>query len=254
MRATILALACFAASCVSSRRGSVDIDLERASGPARPGLGEHARFEPRAPQANVRPPTSAHGAVPPPNAEPALSGAASVGATGAKMAKPAASSLPEAKVAVTGVTAGAAAPAVSAPPSAGRAPHGETSPAARVVFAVASPEGGPEPDAAEIAAAPAMSGVDKDEIGKLLKSRLDVGAYRVQMSVTRDFSSPVFDRTYDAMKDINLYAEFLSSGVKADRDAYWVRIAFIDLLAIGKPFTDPRLYDLDKKRRDDGGD
>ena len=168
------------------------------------------------------------------------------------MAKPTASSLPESKVAAGGVKAGPGAPAVSAPPSAGRAPRGDQAPAESVVFAVSGPVGGPEPspDAAAVAAPP-MSGVDKDEIARLLKARLDVGAYRVQMSVTRDFSPVIFDRTYDAMKDINLYEEFLASGVHADREAYWVRIAFIDLLEIEKPFTEPRLYGLDKKRRDE---
>jgi hypothetical protein len=83
----------------------------------------------------------------------------------------------------------------------------------------------------------------------MLKARLDVGAYRVQISVNKSFENPVFDRTYDAMKDINLYEEFVASGVRADRDAYWVRIAFVDLLQIETPFTEPRLYGLDKKRR-----
>ena len=168
------------------------------------------------------------------------------------MAKPTASSLSGAKVSAGNVKAEPGAPAVFTPASAGLAPRGDQAPAERVVFAVSGPDGGPSPaqDAAAVAAAPPMSGVDKDEIARLLKARLDVGAYRVQMSVARDFSPVIFDRTYDAMKDINLYAEFLASGVKADRDAYWVRIAFIDLLEIEKPFTDPRLYGLDKKRRD----
>lgn len=253
MRATILALACLAAACSSSRRGAVDLDAERAAAPSRPAVLEHARFEPRAPEVPARPRASPHGAVPPPSVEPAPSGAGSIGASLGKAPKPSPSSLPESKVAAGGVKAGPGAPAVSAPASAGRAPRGDEGPAAHVVFAVAGPEGGPapNPDAAAAASAPPLSGVDKDEIARLLKARLDVGAYRVQMSATRDFEPVLFDRTYDAMKDINLYEEFLTSGVKADRDAYWVRIAFIDLLEIEKPFTDPRLYGLDKKRRDD---
>jgi len=110
--------------------------------------------------------------------------------------------------------------------------------------------GAPTTASAAAATAPSMSAINRVEIAKLMENRLDIGAYRVQISPTADFEQPVFDKTYDMMKDINLFEEFRAEGVKLEREAYWVRIAFIDLLNMELPFTKPRLYGMDKKRRD----
>ena len=98
---------------------------------------------------------------------------------------------------------------------------------------------------------PVMSDVKGGQVDKLLENRLDVTAYRIQISSTGDFEQPIFDRTYDAMKPIDLINEFDNAGVVMDQDAYWVRIALIDLLDREEKFTKPRLYGLDKKRKDD---
>ncbi len=242
----ILILACLPSACASQARGVIETDdarMDRAprslssAGAADAENGSPARG----------PKASAHGAVMPPSIEPPFSaGRPGAAPGGGKMPRGDKSPLPNTAVADAGapVPYGAVAPAAAPPPLSGPAPRGDGSPVAGAVFAISG--GGAEeahPDA------PPMSGVDKDEISKLLKNRLDIGAYRVQMSATREFSTIVFDKSFDAMTDINLYEEFRRSRIRADRDAYWVRLAFIDLIAVETPFTEPRLYGLDKKRR-----
>jgi hypothetical protein len=255
MRALILIL--LAAGCSGRRRRAEEFDPDPRA--ARPPLSSRTGAPAGAAAAPIAAPGRSYprGAIPPPSGEPERYGAASVGrAKGSPPAeKP--SNLPAGKAAPPAVKADAGAPAVAAPAAAGRAPRGDEGPGEAVVFAVSGPEAAPETGRAldatreQVAAAPAMSGLDKDEISKMLNARLDVGAYRVQISDSKSFEKPLFDRSYDAMKDINLYEEFLASGVHADREAYWVRIAFIDLIQIETPFTEPRLYGLDKKRRDE---
>lgn len=99
-------------------------------------------------------------------------------------------------------------------------------------------------------ALPTLSSLDNTAIKGMMEKRLDIGGYRVQLSETEDFAAPIFDGQYDIMQPIDLMDELAKAGIKTEREAYWVRIAFIDLLAVEEPFTNPRLYGLDKRRRE----
>ncbi len=263
MRAIIGALVFLTAACASGGRPSIELDSEKDAS---------AAFPPRrsGPRSARTPPAQSR------QAKPAAQGAAapvSGIAPAAGKAPPVRTELPTALGEADIAKAGASPESSSTRPSVAGKKRGGGRISTPVPATLAIPPDGaassPPPasaapgtaDAASLfldtgraapaaaAQPPLMSGLNKDEIGKLLKTRLDIGAFRIQLSETRGFEDVVFDRTYDALKDINLYDEFRVAGIISARDAYWVRVAFIDLIDVETPFSEPRLYGLDKKRR-----
>lgn len=66
----------------------------------------------------------------------------------------------------------------------------------------------------------------------------NVSAYRIQLSMTQDFSRPLLDKTLDVDEKIDLRAEGVAPGL------YWRRIALIDLLGTQGKFSAPRQHQV----------
>lgn len=63
-----------------------------------------------------------------------------------------------------------------------------------------------------------------------------ISGYRAQISISRDFSAPIFDNIFDSDEKLDIQAIGLKPGL------YWIRLATIDLLGTQGPFTQPRQY------------
>ncbi len=63
-----------------------------------------------------------------------------------------------------------------------------------------------------------------------------ISGYRLQVSITHDFSSPILDKVFDSDEKVDIQSLGLKPG------QYWFRLATIDLLGEQSPFTSPRQY------------
>lgn len=83
--------------------------------------------------------------------------------------------------------------------------------------------------------------INATEIAKMISVANPVQSYHLQVSQTQNFAAPVLDKNYDAFDTINL-AELLPPG------AYWMRVAYIDLLGFEGKFNAPRQITVGRKR------
>ncbi len=63
-----------------------------------------------------------------------------------------------------------------------------------------------------------------------------ISGYRLQVSIGRDFSSPILDKVFDSDEKVDIEDLGLKPG------SYWFRLATVDLLGEQSPFTSPRNY------------
>ncbi len=63
-----------------------------------------------------------------------------------------------------------------------------------------------------------------------------ISGYRLQVSIGRDFSSPILDKVFDSDEKVDIQDLGLKPG------SYWFRLATVDLLGEQSPFTSPRNY------------
>ncbi len=75
--------------------------------------------------------------------------------------------------------------------------------------------------------------INAAEIAKMISVANPVQSYHLQVAQNQNFSAPVLDKTYDAFDSINL-GELLPPG------AYWMRVAYVDLLGFEGKFNAPR--------------
>lgn len=83
--------------------------------------------------------------------------------------------------------------------------------------------------------------INAAEIAKMISVANPVQSYHLQIAQGQNFAAPVLDKTYDAFDTINL-SDLLPPG------AYWMRVAYIDLLGFEGKFNAPRQITLGKKQ------
>jgi hypothetical protein len=118
-------------------------------------------------------------------------------------------------------------PAAAGVPAAGLPPPGDVSGAADM----------PQPLASS---PPPLTQLDVDMSGGLQLDTMLVGAYRIQISTSPDFSRLLFSKVYDFMEDPDVYGDI--AVLELRKGTYWVRYAFFDLLGLQHPFARPRAY------------
>ncbi|MDD5656841.1 MAG: hypothetical protein PHF00_06255 [Elusimicrobia bacterium] len=87
---------------------------------------------------------------------------------------------------------------------------------------------------------PPWSGINADMPRIAFMEPVMAGSYRLQVATSADCSSPLIDRVYAFVEEIDLHRDLAARG--AADGVYWVRVAFIDLLDFQQPFGAARVY------------